>query len=357
MKLDNILSQRVLVLDYFTFLKNLQTIPVTDPSVDTEIAEGFKVLTAYTCEQNVEISTEWYVVLASILGYFDTPKTFWLYSGQDYERFLAFVKCVRDDLFGRKATIIRSVIGTLDNNPGDEMDAQQSQQTETNKGFLTTIYNDLVDGIANADKIYQEVAKDHQLLLYNNNLITYTRNTSLNSFVFESSRGFHRTIRKLTDLMQSGNIVENLQTSSSLVSPYFQFPHIMHTRLVESGTVSHILSQYFGNPPKKVADYDLHHDSMVLFSKKKSIWTLDENKEWDRRQRCHYTALLLYHARPELSFMVQRNPPECFLVVLLKEHAEDILSGGYPYKRVFIDNDTVVQVSKSKCLYGFLGEI
>jgi hypothetical protein len=344
----------VLVLDYFTFLKNLQTIPVTDPSVSAEVANGFNVLTACACEKNVEIPTEWYVVLDSILAYFDTPKTFWLYSGADYELFLRFLLCVRNDLFGRKATLIRSLIGTLDNSPADEI---EPQQTETNKimvkSFLTTIYNDLLEGMAVADTLYRDVSNAHNHLLYNNDVVTFQQNAELNAIVYEISRGFHRTIRKLTDLVQSGNIVENLQ--SSLVSPYFEFPYMMQTRLVESGTLSHILSQYFGNPPKKVAEYSLQHDSLVLFSKKESIWTLEENKEWDRRQRCHYTALLLYHARPELSFLVQRSPPECFLVVLLKEDAKDILSGGYPYKRVFIEG--AVQVSKSRCLYGFLGEI
>jgi len=355
MKLDNFLSHRVLVLDYFTFLKNLQTIPVTDPSMSTEIAEGFKVLTACTCvNNNVEISAEWYVVLDSILAYFDTPKTFWLYSGQDYELFLRFLLCVRNDLFGRKATLIRSLIGTLDNRPADEI---EPQQTEANKvlvkGFLVSIYNDLLEGMAVADTLYREVSNAHNHLLYNNAVVTYTTNAELNAMVYQISRGFHRTIRKLTDLVQSGNVVENL--GSSMVSPYFQFPYMMHTRVVESGPLSYILSQYYGKDPKKVAEYDLRHDSLLLFSKKETIWTLDEDKTWDRKQRCQYTALLFYHARPELSFLVQRNPPECFLVLLLKEHADDLFSGGYPYKRIFIEE--VVQVSKSKCLYAFLGDI
>lgn len=355
MKLDNFLSRRVLVLDYFTFLKNLQTISVTDPSVSTEIADGFKVLTACACDNKVEISAEWYGVLDSILAYFDTPKSFWLYSGADYELFLRFLSCVRNDLFGRKATLIRSLIGTLDNNTGDKMDPQQTEENKILvKSFLTTIYNDLLEGMALADTLYRDVSNAHNYLLYNNDVVTFRQNAELNAIVYEISRGIHRTIRKLTDLVQSGNIVENLQTSSSSVSPYVQYPYMMHTRLVESGTLSQIFSQYFSNLPKKVAEYSLQHDSLVLFSKKESIWTLEENKEWDRKERCLYTALLLYNARPELSFLVQRNPPECFLVLLSKEDAEDIFSGGYPYKRIFIEK--VVKISKSRCLYGFLGE-
>lgn len=362
MKLDNLLSHRVLVLDYFTFLKKLDTYPVADPSVSSLIEDGFKVLNACTYDSpTIQIPAEWYGILDSIVGYFDTPKTFWLYSKQDYELFLGVVKCIRDDLWGRKATLIRSLIGTLDNAPADEIEPLQSEDNKNLvKSFLTTIYNDLLDGMAIADKIYQEVTKDSQFLLYNNVVMTYTRNAEMNTVVADASRGFHRVVRKLTDLVQSGNIVENLETSSSMVSPYIQFPYMMHTRLVESGPSNTIITRYYGNNgnnPKSVAEYSLDHESLVLFSKKESIWTLEENKEWEVKQRCLYTALLLYNARPELSFLVQRNPPECFLVLLLKEDAEDIFSGGYPYKRIFIDTNSVVQVSKSKCLYAFLGDI
>ena len=354
MKLDNLLSHRVLVLDYFTFLKKLQTIPVTDPSVSSLVSDAWEMLTASTCGKTLEIPREWYVLLDRILAYFDSPKNFFVYSGQQYELFLRFVLCVRDDLLGRKATTLRSLIATLDNTTGDEIDPLQ---TETNKNlvklFLTDIYHDLMEGMTHADRIYREVSKEHQSLLYNNNPVKYKRNKELNTLVLQISQSFHHTIHKMMDLVQSGNIVENLQTS--MVSPYFQFPYMTPVRLVESNTLDNIVSEYYGENPKKVPEYDHQQISMVLYSKKESIWTLEENKAWDRKQKCNYFAFLLYHAPPQLFFLLSKNPPETFLVLLPKEDAEDILSEGNPSKRIFIES--VVLVSKSKCLYGFLGEV
>ena len=370
-KISKLLVRRVLTIDYSAFLHKVS---IVAPSLDilSQLEENISPLSLGTillstnkilasrewCEGDTTSTSmrEFYVHLDSLIQYFDQSRTFYLYTLDNYETFLQYIACFRDHLFGKKAEMLRILIMMEENEP-EEPDSTQELPYAQNAVllFLSNLYQTLLQCVSKADEFYQRVQTFKNYLVAPRTVVTAVENGTLNNLSKIMSSQFHSVLQtwcnnvfQLVDLVESGNLTEQLQT---VKSPYFQFPYITKTRLVDSGRLDILLYTYYSGKNKKIPTYSDKEDRLYLFSKKENIWEHSHSTFLPKIKKADKSAFLLYIERPEYSFLLNRNPPECFLVVVDHEDYHDIMVQGKHKMHIFLQGAVCVK----KNLYALVG--